>query len=46
MLWLENVHVMIAYDCLKALHAALTLLNVTFVEYLVKGVFYWELDIY
>ena len=34
----ENVHVVIVYDCLDVLHAALTHCNVISVEYLVKGV--------
>ena len=42
----ENFHVVIVYDCLDVLHAALTNFNVISVEYLVKGVVFWEMDIY
>ena len=34
----ENVHVVIVYDCLDVLHATLTDFKVISVEYLVKGV--------
>ena len=37
---------MIAYDCVDILHSALTRFNVISVEYLVKGVVFWEMDIY
>ena len=42
----ENVHVAIVYDCLDVLHAALTHLNFISVEYLVKSVFFLEMNIY
>ena len=42
----ENVHVVIVYDCLDVLHSALTHFNFTSVEYLVKGVVFWEMGIY
>ena len=42
----ENVHVVIVYDCLDVLHAALTHFNVISVEYLVRGVVFSEMDIY
>ena len=43
---MENLHVAIVYDCLDVLHAALTHFNVISVEYLVKSVVFWEVDIY
>ena len=42
----ENVHDVIVYDCVDVLHSALTRFNVISVEYLVKGVVFWEMDIY
>ena len=39
----ENVHIMIVYNCLDVLHAAVTHFNFISVEYLVKGViFLWN----
>ena len=43
---MENVHDVIVYDCVDVLHSALTRFNVISVEYLVKGVVFWEMDIY
>ena len=43
---MENVHVVIAYDCLDVLHAVVTHFNFISVDYLVKGVVIWEMDIY
>ena len=37
---------MIVYDCVDGLNSALTHFNVISVEYLVKGVIFWEIDIY
>ena len=39
-------HVVIVYDCLDVLHSALTQFNFTSVEYLVKGVVFWEMGTY
>ena len=36
----ENVHIMIVYNCLDVLHAAVTHFNFISVEYLVKGVIF------
>ena len=37
----EKVHVMIFYDSLDVLHAAITRFNLISVKYLVKGVVFW-----
>ena len=42
----ENVHVVIVYDCLDVLHAAIALFNFISVEYLTQGVVFWEMSIY
>ena len=42
----EFVILVTAYDCLDVLHAALIHFNIIFVEYLVEGVIFWEMDIY
>ena len=42
----ENVHVVIVYDCLDVLHAAIALFNFVSVEYLIQGVVFWEMSIY
>ena len=42
----EDVHVVIVFDFLDVLHSALTHFNFTSVEYLVKGVIFWEMNIY
>ena len=39
---MENVHV---YNCPHVLHVVLTHFNFISVEYLVKGVFLWEMGI-
>ena len=41
----ENVHVVIVYDCVDVLYAAVTHFNFMFVEYLVEGVVFWEMCI-
>ena len=41
----ENVHVMIVYDCLDVLHAAVTHFNFTSVEYYIKNVVFWEMGV-
>ena len=41
----ENVHVVIVYDCLDVLHAAVTHFNFISVEYLIKDVGFWEMGI-
>ena len=40
---MENVHVVMVYDCLDVLHAAVTYFDFISVEYLVRGVFFWEM---
>ena len=37
---MENVHVVIVYDCLDVLHTAVTHFNFISVEYLIKDVFW------
>ena len=41
----KNVHVVIVYDCLDVLHAAVTHFNFISVEYLIKDVVFWEMGI-
>ena len=43
---MENVHVVIVYDSLDVLHAAVTNFNFISVEYLIKDVDVWEMGIY
>ena len=43
---MENVHEVIVDDCVDVLHSALTRFNVISVACLVKGVVFWEMDIY
>ena len=39
----ENVHVVIVYDCLHVLLAAVTHFNFISAEYLIKDVVFWEI---
>ena len=39
------VHDVIVYDCVDVLHSAFSRFHVISVEYLVKGVVFWEMDI-
>ena len=41
----ENVHVVIVRNCIDVFHAAVTHFNFISVEYLVKGVVFWEMGI-
>ena len=41
----ENVHIVIVYDCLDVLHAAVTHFNFISVEYLIKDMVFWEMSI-
>ena len=42
---MENVHVVILYDCLDVLHTAVTHFNFISVEYLIKDLFFGEMGI-
>ena len=42
----KNIHGVIDYDCPDVLHSTLTRFSVISVEYLVKGVVFWKMDIY
>ena len=45
-IFVENIHDVIAYDCVDILLSTLTCFNVISVEFLVKGAVFWKMDIY